>query len=95
VVLPVEFRANYAGPKNVYAYGKSAAGVYGTPLDGGDWTVRARIDSLSPSSANAGQTFTINGLGFGALPNGPEVTVNGTPADVTSWSNTTVQPLCP
>jgi RHS repeat-associated protein len=95
IVLSIEFKANYSGLKNIYAYAASWGAGWSSTVDVGDWTARSRIDSLSPSSANIEQTITINGLGFAALPNGPSVTVNGIVASVSSWSNTAIQAVVP
>jgi len=89
VLLPLEFTASYSGPKNLYLRAKSAAGVYGAWSDLGDWTARARTDSVAPSPVDIGETVTISGLGFGAAPG--TVTINGTAATtIPTWTNTSI-----
>ena len=61
-----------------------------------DFAYQARVlyaDTIAPAftSVNGGQ-FTIGGMGFRA---GNEVTVNGVPAAVTSWTATTIVAVAP
>jgi hypothetical protein len=53
------------------------------------------ISSVSPTSAQAGQTVTIYGTGFGASQGQNTVSVNGTEATVTSWSDTEISITVP
>ena len=56
-------------------------------------TVNTKIDSFSPEKAAAGQTLTINGIGFGI--NKGEVYFVGGGAQVLSWSDTQIKVLVP
>lgn len=53
------------------------------------------INSLSPTSGVVGTAVTINGNNFGTSQNTSTVTFNGTPASVSSWSNTQVLATVP
>src|SRR5262249_24668659 len=46
-----------------------------------------RIDGLSPGSGPVGTSLQINGLWFGISQGSSTVTINGTTATVTSWSD--------
>jgi len=48
------------------------------------------ITSLGSSSALAGQSVAINGLNFGPSQGNGQVTFNGVPGAVTSWSTSTI-----
>ena len=56
-------------------------------------TVNSKISSFSPNKATAGQTLTINGMGFGL--NKGEVNFVGGGAQVLSWSDNQIVVLVP
>lgn len=55
--------------------------------------VKSKIESFSPDKATAGQTITIDGIGFGI--NKGEVNFVGGGAQVLSWSDTQIKVLVP
>jgi RHS repeat-associated protein len=48
------------------------------------------ISSVSPTSGTVGTTVTVSGSNFGTVQGNSSVTFNGTPAAVSSWSDTQV-----
>ncbi|HET7699053.1 MAG TPA: IPT/TIG domain-containing protein [Vicinamibacterales bacterium] len=52
--------------------------------------VAPAISAIAPASGPAGQAVTIDGQNFGASQGSSSATFNGTPATVTSWSNTRI-----
>ena len=53
------------------------------------------ITSLSPTSGAVGSPVTITGSNFGSSQGTGSVTFNGTPASVSSWSNTSISTAVP
>jgi len=58
-------------------------------------TVKARIYSLDPTSAKAGEQITISGSGFGTNAGNVSVTFNGTPGTQITANNTTITVTVP
>jgi hypothetical protein len=78
----------------VWLYASGPGGQSGWQLLG-SWTARARIDSVLPGPGVVGGTVTVQGLGFGASQGTSTVTVNGVPASVASWSDTSIAATIP
>ena len=78
--------------------GNIVAIVNGVTSSGVSFTVLPipHVTSISPTSANAGDSVTINGSLFGSAQGGSTVTFNGdTAASITSWSDTQIIAVTP
>jgi hypothetical protein len=64
--------------------------VQGIPSNSVTFTVKPKINSLSPTSGSVGTGVTISGTTFGATQGTSTVTFNGTAATPTSWSATSI-----
>ncbi len=64
--------------------------VAGNVSSGVDFTILPHIDSSSTGAATPGTSVTLTGTNFGATQGTGGVTVNGTAATITNWSNTSV-----
>ena len=53
------------------------------------------VSSVSPSSGTAGTAITITGTNFGATRGSGTVTINGTAASISSWSDTSISASVP
>jgi len=58
------------------------------------WT-RLQITAVTPGSGLEGADVTISGTGFGATQGSSTVTFNGTPAEVSSWSDREIRTKVP
>jgi YD repeat-containing protein len=70
--------------------GPVVVSVKGVPSNGVTFTVKPKINSLSPTSGPVGTSVTINGTTFGATQGSSTVTFNGTTAAPTSWSASSI-----
>ncbi|MEA2614358.1 MAG: hypothetical protein QOE72_141 [Chloroflexota bacterium] len=64
----------------------------GTQIPGGTLTVNSQIAGPTSARAQAGDTVTINGAGFGP---GGTVTLGGTPLEIRGWSPTSIAVTIP
>lgn len=70
--------------------GPVVVAVKGVPGNGVTFTVKPKINSLSPTSGPVATAITISGTTFGATQGTSMVTFNGTTAIPTSWNATTI-----
>jgi YD repeat-containing protein len=81
IVAPVPSAAT-TGPVVVTVNGVGSNGIA--------FTVKPKIDSLSPASGPVDTSIIINGTTFGATQGSSTVSFNGTTATPSSWNNTSI-----
>jgi len=89
ILLPTGQILIAAGHNNTGTIFFTSAELYSTSICGPE------IASLSPTSGPVGTSVTINGSNFGASQGTSTVTIGGTPASITSWSDTQIVATVP